>query len=175
MADLKLQDDIVDAGARFSPCERYRYSLHRTWNRRLPGVAFVGINPSTASATADDNTIRKCITLARLWGFGTFRMLNLFAWRSTDPDGLLGLEDPIGPDNDRWIIDGCQGTQRVVMAWGRFHKQRHLVGPRAFVVRRLLSDYAFELGHLGLNGDGSPKHPLYLKGTTPFAPAEATP
>lgn len=171
---MKLQDDIVDAGARFSPCEKYRYSLHRTWDQSLPRVAFCGVNPSTASATEDDPTIRKAVTLARLWGFGALSMLNLFGWRSTDPDGLLGLEDPIGPDNDAAIVKGCQDASRVVMAWGRFHKQRHIVGPRVFVVRRLLQEHAAELGHLGLNGDGSPKHPLFLKGTTPFTKIEAS-
>ena len=169
---MKIQSYVIDAGADFSPCEKYRYSLYRVWDPTLPRVAFCGLNPSTASATADDPTIRKCITLARLWGFGTFTMLNLFGWRSTDPDGLLGLVDPVGPDNDAAIVRVCMASTRVVMAWGRFSKQRHIVGPRAFVVRRLLLDPTSELGHLGLNGDGSPKHPLFLKGTTPFTPID---
>lgn len=170
----------MKSGATFSPCRRYRYRLWREWDAALPTVAFCGLNPSTAAETVDDPTIRRCVGFAKAWGYGRFEMLNLFGWRSTDPDGLLGLEDPIGPGNDGALVEGCLNASRVVMAWGRFHKQRHLVGPRVFVVRRLLQERRslqernFQFGHLGLNGDGSPKHPLFLKGTTPFTPIEST-
>lgn len=171
---MKLQADVSVHGALFSECDRYRYLLWRGWDAALPAVAFVGLNPSTATADKDDPTIRKAITLARGWGFGCFVMLNCFGWRSTDPNGLLGLEDPVGPLNDLAISWAAAHCGRVVLAWGRFPRLRHLLDPRTFVVRRLLREHARETGHLGLNGDRSPKHPLFLKGTTPFVRLELT-
>lgn len=165
---LKLAPDVFDHGATFSPCERYRYTLWRTWDAALPSVAFVGLNPSTADANFDDPTIQSCQRLARAWGFGRFVMLNAFAWRSTDPDGLIGLADPVGPDNDDAIRGVVSKAERVVVAWGRFSKIRAMLDGRAFVLRRLLREHAREVGTLGLNGDNSPKHPLFMKGTTEF-------
>lgn len=165
---MKLQSDIRDHGATYSACGRYRYTLWRVWEPGLPAVAFVGLNPSTATGRQDDPTVRKSITLARAWGFGRFVMLNAFAWRSTDPLRLLGLEDPVGGDNDAAIASTAAACACVVMAWGRFPRLRPLLDQRTAVVRRLLREHARETGTLGLNGDGSPRHPLYLKSTTPL-------
>jgi hypothetical protein len=163
---MKLQPDVHDHGATYSACRRYRYALWRGWDVRLPAVAFVGLNPSTATDDEDDPTIRKSITLARSWGFGRFVMLNVFAWRSTDPLRLLRIEDPVGRDNDPAIARVAGACACVVMAWGRFPKLRSILDERTVAVRRLLREHACATGHLGLNGDGSPRHPLYLKGTT---------
>jgi len=43
-----------ECGAVFSPCEKYRYVLWRTWDDTLPKVVFIGLNPSTATATIDE-------------------------------------------------------------------------------------------------------------------------
>lgn len=40
--------------------DQYRYRLTRTWAAASP-VTFVMLNPSTADASADDPTIRRCI------------------------------------------------------------------------------------------------------------------
>ena len=47
---------------------RYRYRLSRTWASPGPPCAFIGANPSTADATADDPTVRKMTALAKLMG-----------------------------------------------------------------------------------------------------------
>jgi len=169
---LKLAPDLTAYGASFSPCQRYRYALWREWDATKPIVAFVGLNPSTADAEWDDPALQSVQRLARAWGFGRVTMLNAFAWRSTDPDGLIGLDDPVGPENDSAITAVAGEAGRIVFAWGRFQKIRGMVGRRTFVLRRLLRRSACEVGHRGLNADGSPKHPLFLKGTTEFVRTE---
>src|SRR6185503_16841447 len=114
----------------------------------LPTITFVGLNPSTATATEDDPTIRRCVGFAKRWGFGRYEMANLFAWRSTDPLGLLGLEDPVGDGNDAAILDVVASSARVVMAWGAHARLRYILDRRAAVVRRMLRA-SRELGTLG--------------------------
>jgi hypothetical protein len=50
----------------------------------------------------------------------------------------------------------------VIAAWGK----HGVLGQRAALVMSLLVGEGITRYHLGLNNDGSPKHPLYLKGGT---------
>jgi hypothetical protein len=147
--------------AHFSPCRTWRYLLTRQVTP-LDGkgtVAFIGLNPSTADETADDPTIRRCVGFARRWGFARLQMLNLFAFRSTDPAALLAAADPVGPENDSTIIEVVRGSDFVVCAWGAFPNS----GRAADVLPLIAAPHC-----LGTTKDGSPRHPLYLRaGTEP--------
>ena len=147
-----------------SPCRRFRYTLTREWDDDKPSVTFIMLNPSTADADQDDPTIRRCIGFAKSWGYGSLTVVNLFAWRATDPRQLVTM-DRIGPDNDDWIRRMCatHGTQLVVCAWG-IHGA---LFDRGESVRGVLCFR--DVHHLGLTKGGHPRHPLYLKGdTTPI-------
>ncbi len=48
-------------------------------------VVWVMLNPSTADHVHDDPTIRRCMGFARAWGYGGIAVVNLYAWRATDP------------------------------------------------------------------------------------------
>lgn len=144
----------------------YRYSLTRDV-APLTGegtVTFIGLNPSTADETQDDPTIRRCIDFARRWGFARLKMLNLYAYRATDPNDLFAFAgDIVGPENDCTIAKVVGGSDLVVCAWGS-----HAHDSRSGQVLRLVAaPHA-----LGLNDNGSPRHPLYLRSDTlpePFA------
>jgi Protein of unknown function (DUF1643) len=73
----------MDSGAVISDCGRYRYSLWRIWNASAVRVMFIGLNPSTADATQDDPTIRRCVEFARSWGFGGIYVQSLRLPRHT--------------------------------------------------------------------------------------------
>lgn len=149
-----------------SDCGRYRYSLSRAWYQGDGRVVFVMLNPSTADGQFDDPTVRKCIGFAKRWGFEALDVVNLFAWRSTKPAGLLSAEDPVGYDNDDAIFRALARAQRVVWAWGK-----HDARVRRLVARRIelwAFDPPCEQGTLGANGDGSPCHPLMLAYSTPL-------
>ena len=90
----------------FSPDRRYRYTLIHRWDESLNpghGIAWICLNPSTADEHQLDPTLRRIRDFSAVWGYAFFVMLNLFAWRATDPAGIKAAADPIGPDNDRWI------------------------------------------------------------------------
>src|SRR5207249_5914720 len=87
-----------------SPCRQYRYVLWREWDKTNASyVLFVGLNPSTADETEDDPTIRRCMNYAKRWGYGALCMVNLFAYRATDPDAMKAHPQPVGTENDYWI------------------------------------------------------------------------
>lgn len=141
----------------FSPCRTYRYTLWRGWGGMFEEpnfVMFIGLNPSTADETNDDPTIRRCIGYAKAWGFDGYLMTNLFAYRSTDPRVMKAHPEPIGPDNDKWLVDCAAKAGIVVAAWGTHGA--HL--GRGEYVRRLIPG----LHYLRLTKDGFPAHPLYL-------------
>ena len=142
----------------FSPCRTYRYVLTREWLGGNGVVNFVGLNPSTADETQDDPTIRRCVGYAKAWGFSGLCMLNLFAFRATDPKVMLAAVDRVGPENERWLHRCITTNEITVAAWGviggdygNFVRARY---PQMKVLR--------------LTKDGHPSHPLYLpKNLTP--------
>jgi hypothetical protein len=101
-----------------SPCRTYRYSLWREWIGGDGYVLFIGLNPSTADETNDDQTIRRCIGFAKAWGFAGVCMANLFAFRATDPKVMMQAADPVGRDNDAWLRTLSDAASLVVGAWG---------------------------------------------------------
>ena len=146
------------SGAVFDESGVYRYLLWRKWDRSRPSVAFVLLNPSTADATADDPTIRRCIGFARGWGFGGMEVANLFAFRATTPRLLGSAIDPVGPENDRHLRELAARAEHVVVAWGNGGA---LFG-RAAAVLPLFEGR--ELYCLGVTKAGAPRHPLYVRG-----------
>jgi len=126
----------------------------------------VGLNPSRADATVDDPTLRRCIGFARSWGFSGLRLANLFAWRAPDPRALGRLQDPVGPEADRWLVRLADGADLVLAAWGNGGR----LGGRSQAVLRLLP----ALHVLRLTQAGEPAHPLYLPAALqpqPWSPA----
>jgi hypothetical protein len=141
----------------YSDCERWRYTLTRTWG---PGwhVNFVMLNPSTATEVQNDPTVERCERRARALGFGTFTVTNIFAWRDTDPRGLYRAEDPIGKDNDAAILKAAQSADQVICAWGTHGAHMG----RGAAVQALLRGLQKPLFTLGITQAGHPKHPLYI-------------
>lgn len=150
--------------ADISPCGRYRYALGRRWGDG-PGVVFVMLNPSTADAERDDHTIRKCMSYARRWGHYRIVVVNLFAFRATDPKDLRAAmargEDVVGPLNDIAIRGVVAGADRVVCAWGAAPWAR----ARAEAVTDLIRNRKphVTLQALAYAKNDAPVHPLYQR------------
>lgn len=160
----------MQRSAELSHCGLYRYSLTRVWEETLPQACWIMLNPSTADATTDDATIRRCVGFARRWGYGGILVVNLFAYRATYPSDLWraaeGGVDIVGPANDG-AIGRATARGEVVAAWGSTPKQAQ---PRVECVLAALRDRC-EVLCLGTTADGSPKHPIRLPARlmpTPF-------
>lgn len=156
------QRTLFDEAPIFSVCRRYRYTLPRWVGAGDRLCLFVMLNPSTADEVDDDPTIRRCKGYARRWGYGRLMVVNMFAWRSTEPAGLLSVADPVGPENDRHVLEQARRAELVIAAWGTGGKARPLVRQRAPDVLRLLAGVDVHVLKTTDPPFAQPGHPLYL-------------
>lgn len=159
-----LENDAV-----ISECGRYRYLLRRTWDYSGPRALLIMLNPSTADARQDDATIRSCVRLLAGLEYGSMEVVNVFAYRATNPDELAKQPDPIGPQNLECIEAAIGRCAVAICAWGAYPPARQHAAELLNVIRsRWPAVYCF-----GRTKGGAPKHPLYIKSGTPlkvFAP-----
>ncbi len=141
--------------AQISQCQRYRYTLVRQWSDAEPCGLWIMLNPSTADAERDDPTIRKCMELSRRAGHGGIVVVNLFAYRATDPKSLRDAADAIGPENDGVLARETERAGMIVAAWGNHGALKN----RDVEAKRLIHRTMY---HFGLTKMGQPRHPLYL-------------
>ncbi len=146
-----------NSGADFSACGDYRYRLWRQWSDG-PSVAFLMLNPSTADADRNDPTVERCHRRAVDMGCGALEVINLFAFRATDPKDLKKAASPVGPDNDDILVETCRRVDMTICAWGAhgIHQARDQA------VRDLLRNADIKTHMLALTKFDQPRHPLYL-------------
>lgn len=152
------------SGAEFSLCRTWRYALWRKWDASeglKDCLAFLMLNPSTADEHKLDPTITRCKGFAMRSGYSGLLILNLFAYRATKPSDMKAAADPVGPQNDERLLHYAAQVPTIIAAWGSHGVFRG----RAEKVKRLLKQ---RLYCLEINDDGSPKHPLYIKGDCPI-------
>jgi len=148
-----------ESGALFSLGKSYRYALWRQWDSEKPICSFICLNPSTADENQDDPTVRRCIDYAKQWDCGTFVMLNIFAFRATDPNVMKAHLRPEGTHNNIVISTYARQSMYAVAGWGNhgLHQER------SERVEMLLNREGITLDALKVNANGQPAHPLYLK------------
>jgi len=165
-------EPVMERGARISDDGLYRYVLGRRWAADGPLATFIMLNPSTADATEDDPTIRRCIGFAKSWGMAALHVVNLYAFRATKPADMFGAADPVGPENDRYLTNhamaACSGGMPLIAAWGANAKPDR-------VAHVLSLPGMVALQALGLTKDGAPRHPLYLPATSERRPYGGAP
>lgn len=152
---MSQTDLFKKSGAALSDCGTYRYRLWRIWDETLQNVMFMLHNPSTADASVDDPTVRRCIRFARDWGYGGIFIGNISPYRATNPDELKGkdLKVLIPDENLGHTIEMAQYCHLHVLAHG-------------VLATKELNLFLLPLVRwhcLGKTQDGYPKHPLYLK------------
>ena len=156
----KLEGMPVDSGALFDTTGTYRYTLWRCWSPDGPQITFIMLNPSTADEAKNDPTIRRCIDFAKSWGYGVLEVVNLFAYRAAHPIALRTIENPIGAENDRYILQAVERCATLVLAWGTHGT---LLDRDREVIKLITGRTAQTLYCLGVTKDGHPRHLLYVK------------
>ena len=141
-----------------SDCGKYRYELHREWDKKKRKVLFIMLNPSTADGLNNDLTTIRCMNFAKKWGYGGIMIGNIYPFRAKRPKDLKkwlneGSDYAFwksGDDNRNHVGDMAQKADMIVCAWGCNHPG--------------IPEWVDELGdlfYLELCKDNiTPKHPL---------------
>ena len=162
-----LPDAVATQNALVSPDGLYRYWLTRTWQPEVWRLGFIMLNPSTADAEVDDPTIGRCKDFARRLGYGGITVVNLYAYRATNPRDMLAAADPVGPENDAYLTEllrsRAEANVDTIAAWGANAKPDRVAAIMAM-------PGADRLMCLGLTKHGAPRHPLYLRADAPLVP-----
>lgn len=146
--------------------------LYRYW--LLRGFKFEGsldpdtsvwvmLNPSTDDETDNDPTLNRVITFAQREGKRSIIVLNLYAFRATNPDELGRVNDPVGPENDIILNHISRTCTDIICGWGNKADDRRV---REFLA--IAQRWGTRLWCLGKNKNGSPKHQLYVKSDEPL-------
>ena len=148
----------------FAENSKYRYSLSRDWEMGNKMIVWIMLNPSIGDEKVLEQTTAGCMKRSQMWGFSGMIVVNLFALVATKPEILKKTPGAIGPLNDFMIsttVSNVTEGDRIVAAWGSHGK--HL--GRDQEVLNLLEGR--DLYCLGVNKDGTPKHPLHVSHSTP--------
>lgn len=171
---------FLDSGADFSANKMHRYALWRVWDADKPAIMFIGLNPSRADEVKNDNTISKCIKFAQDFGYGRMYFLNLYSFRTPyvkrdknflkhlQTDGekfeplVENLDIAVGPAYLQYFIRYATISEKIVCCWGSWpFIEWQQLNVMLYISKLEKTPWCF-----GVNNNGSPKHPLYLKGTT---------
>jgi hypothetical protein len=141
----------------------FRYRLWFEINPEGQGrIMFICLNPSRATITTADQTVDVSIRrIVKRYGYKTVEVTNIFGYRSPYPAELLKAPDPVGPENDHYLLEALKEADALVLAWGRYLNRR--VKARAEAVLDLIQPHVkCPVYCLDWNKDGSPRHPLML-------------
>lgn len=153
-----------------SECGNFRYRLERDVQDDGIVFAFFGVNPSTADALKDDATVRKWRGFTKRNGGRKFIVGNLFAYRATDPKGLLLPADCIGPLQQQHISEIIEGADVLVPCWGNLSKMPKQLRRTAGEMMSQLLAAGKPVLHFGKTKSGDPMHPLTLSYDTKLEP-----
>jgi hypothetical protein len=153
-------------GAVLSDCGLYRYLLWRIWKPEAGRILWIGYNPSTADARIDDPTVTRITGFSQ--GFGGFELVNLYAFRSSNPAAARGCV-ALGPEsNAQFIQDAMLRCSTVVPAWGALVDDRDQLAIDQVIY--LSERHNRRLHCLGTTKEGHPRHPLYVKASQGLVP-----
>ena len=139
---------------------KYRYKLERKWGPDTTNiVGFIMLNPSIADDNGDDPTMTRVTNFAKSWGFDGVIVGNLYAHISPHRNELKHVEDPVGPENEKYVREIIELSSKIVYGWGND-------GTEPEWLRELVQHpYC-----LKINKGGEPKHPLYMSSNTIMIP-----
>ncbi|WP_353952519.1 DUF1643 domain-containing protein [Knoellia sp. S7-12] len=143
----------------------FRYAFGRWWGNTdlATSAIWVLLNPATGDTERRHRpTLERCISASRAAGHTGLVIVNLFAFRDTDPRNLRAAPDAIGPANDEVLRVITTAGAQTIAAWGgsgRLNGRSAQVGP-------LLDSPMC----LGTTQGGEPRHPLYVAASTQLVP-----
>lgn len=143
----------------------FRYAFGRWWGSTdLASTAiWVLLNPATGDTEQRYRpTLERCIARSRAAGQTGVVIVNLFAFRDTNPRNLWTARDAVGPANDEVLRVITTAGAQTIAAWGGHGR----LNGRSGQVGSLLDSPMC----LGVTQRGEPRHPLYVAGDSQLVP-----
>ena len=157
----------MNRSAWLSECNKYRYTLNRTWKDDGVLYAYFGINPSTADANIDDATVKKWIGFSERNGGKGFVVGNVFAYRATNVKELADVYDPVGGvGNYTHIKNIIARADVLVPCWGNTKKVPKRLRGEIESLKDMILDSNKPVKVFGWTKSNDPKHPLMLPYST---------
>lgn len=143
-----------------------RYLLENKGNNQL---MVIGLNPSTASDSEPDNTMRRIMGFAENNGFDGFLMMNLYPQRCTNPKNLdKQLNEQIHNENLKVIRKAAEkaaekvNSLTILLGFGSNIMRRTYLKACLIDIVNELRDLNPQWKCIKLTKAGHPGHPLYL-------------
>lgn len=170
MSDVDLfGNEMMKRSADF-PAPDIRRSLTRNWGER-PHALVIGCNPSDAGADREDNTTRWLNAWFKLFGFGGYTIMNLWAkvsphpaickewadWESHGPDWYV--RDEIFYHNLPALVAAAKGADQVFVCWGAIAWDEDFVEHAIEEIQTGVEPWP-DLWCWGTTKSGAPKHPM---------------
>ena len=126
-----------------------RYQLWRIWDKEKPLILFILLNPSKADHKNDDKTVNKLIGFTKIFEFGGFYLGNLYSLITSTPSpGKFIIDEDRNIKHIKMMNNKCE---KVIIGWG------NLGNYPTWLLNNISKPMC-----LGINKNGTPKHPLYL-------------
>lgn len=151
--------------ASFSDDGKMRWLLRERWAVG-PLAVWLMLNPSWASATRNDMTILRVGFFSQAWGYAGWAVVNMYPFITPSPAECEAFCEGTSLDLQAWgkametnrstILAEAQQAAIVIGAWGaadwcKTHAER---------ITRDVLGVVPTIHCLGVNSDGSPKHPM---------------
>lgn len=174
---IRLKPGVIGFAVFLGPNDCYRYLLERQLDqfriafkaveRSAGTVGFCWMNPSCAGGEWDDPTVAKGWRYASAWGYGRMLVVNAHAYCRTDQSKLSEIPDPIGPENDKYILEAAKQCDLFVIGYGT--PQIKTLQQRGPEVARMLIANGIKLHVHALSKAGVPIHPrMHPEGVRPI-------
>lgn len=135
----------------------YRYKLVRKWDEFKPGATIVMLNPSKADMLITDRTIMNVTNFLVRNGYGSLSVVNLFAFRATDPKELKNRDDRFESLNDEYLTEAFNDAEVIIVAW-----TRDKFKSRKREVEKMLESFAGKIKCFSDSNGKKPRHPRDL-------------
>ena len=147
---------------------KYRYELTRSYRSGSKLLCFIMFNPSTSNSEESDNTTKRCLSIAKNWGYDGIALYNLYAIRSKDKKAVErriktnkkhAIAEIVGKENKE-VLDHaikCKQYDKIVCAWGN-HPHSEDFDTRALNILKRIGIGRLRI--LGISKKKMPNHPL---------------
>lgn len=135
---VKLIEKVIQSTAILSDDGLYRYQLLRVWDKNKRKATVVMLNPSKADMLITDRTVMNVTNYLVENNYGSLTVVNLFAFRATDPKFLNQRDEVQETLNNDYLKEAFLDSDVIIVAWVR-DKDKFVTRKRE--VEKLLLEY----------------------------------